>query len=376
MLKLAYIIESLSPLLTGTTSSAQGLTLALKRRGVDLRIVARCPDREAAAVERRFEGLARLVKDSESRATFAQAIDNAVAWCDLAQISGVWDPSTRMAAASVRRHGKPHIYSVRGMLDPRRLRDKWWKKWPYAVLLGRRTYARASAVHALTPDEEGYLRQWRYHGPVFITPNGVELPQREAGPEPFYDACPQARGKRVLLYLSRIDRQKGGEELIRAFGQLAERYPDWLLVMAGNTQQPKFLQRVKELVQREGWNGRIVFPGFLYEDARWSALETAEIFTLPSYSEGFSNAILEALAWNCACLITPHCSFPDVVECGAGLSVEPAVETLTGALEELLSSPAETLAGMARKGRALVEARYTWDAVAAQMIEQYRKILT
>ena len=101
----------------------------------------------------------------------------------------------------------------------------------------------------------------------------------------------------------------------------------------------------------------------------WGA---ADAFVLPSYSEGFSMAILEALACRLPALITTACHFPELASADGGIVVEPTAADVTAGLRSLLErSPAER-AGLGRRGRALVEAHYTWDRQADRLAAVYR----
>ena len=70
---------------------------------------------------------------------------------------------------------------------------------------------------------------------------------------------------------------------------------------------------------------------------KMAALGLADLFVLPSYSEGFSIAVLEALASRLPVVITKACNFPEVGEHGAGFVVEPNEEAVYQALLESCS---------------------------------------
>jgi glycosyltransferase involved in cell wall biosynthesis len=119
---------------------------------------------------------------------------------------------------------------------------------------------------------------------------------------------------------------------------------------------------------------RVIFTGMLVGENKMAALACADLFVLPSLSEGFSNAVLEAMACGLPVIISPQCNFPEVEMLGAGRVVEPEVGQLGKAINELLDQP-ETCRQMGDKARALVNDQYNWDNIADNMIAAYERII-
>ena len=117
---------------------------------------------------------------------------------------------------------------------------------------------------------------------------------------------------------------------------------------------------------------RVTTLGHVVGDDARRAWGAADAFVLPSYSEGFSMAILEALACRLPTLITTACHFPELAEAGGGLVVEPNAEGVTAGLRDLLERSPSERAELGRRGRLLVESRYTWDRQAERLAEVYR----
>src|SRR6185437_10461916 len=84
-----------------------------------------------------------------------------------------------------------------------------------------------------------------------------------------------------------------------------------------------------------GLTSRVTWVGHVAGDRARQVWGAADAFVLPSYSEGFSMAILEALACRLPVLITTACHFPELAAAGGGIEVEPTADDLTRGLRSL-----------------------------------------
>ena len=291
---------------------------------------------------------------------------------DAVHIHGLWQGHSRRGAAAARRHRVPYLIAAHGMAEPWALRHKRLKKRAYLALVEGRNLRLANCLHALSRPEVGHLRALAPRTPIALIPNGVAL-------EPFEDlparsalesTYPELAGKFLTLFLARLHVKKGLDLLAGAIGRVARDRPDFHLLLAGKDDGAKspFLAKMAAL----GLTDRVTYLGHIGGESARIAWGAADAFTLPSYSEGFSMAILEALAARKPVLATNACHFPELAEAGAGLVVEPTAEGVTAGLRDLLAMSAEDRASMSDRGRRLVEARYTWTRQADRLAEVYR----
>ena len=118
---------------------------------------------------------------------------------------------------------------------------------------------------------------------------------------------------------------------------------------------------------------RAVFTGQLVGSGKQAAFACADLFVLPSYSEGFSMAVLEALAAGLPVVVSEPCNFPEVAACEAGFVVQAADAAVAAAIGALLSDD-DLRTRMGRNGRALVAERYAWPAIAEAFADFYRTL--
>jgi glycosyltransferase involved in cell wall biosynthesis len=287
-------------------------------------------------------------------------------------IHGLWQEHCAMTAAYAERAGKPYIVSAHGMLDAWALRNKRLKKQLYAALSERRHLRRAACVRALTPTERDDCRRFGLRNPIAVIPNGVDIP--ETGSDAFFARFPELQGKRLVLFMGRIHYKKGPALLCRAWARVHRSFPDAHLMIAG----PDFedtARDVARLVADSGISDSVSMPGLLQAPVTWSALRAADVFVLPSYSEGLSRAVLEAMGSGVPVITTRGCNFPEVAEHECGIVIDADERALAGALSDMLRAPRHTLQRMGHNGQRLVHERFSWDVVGRQLAALYEWVL-
>lgn len=306
-----------------------------------------------------------------------EAITRSLSRSDICHLQMLWDRPHVLAAKYAKRFGVPYIITPHGLLEPWRLARKWLKKKLFMTLLGSRILRNSSCLHALCEQEVRSFRLAGYEGPVCVIPNGVNATLvAEGGPtrQEDYEAWPQFKDKRLVLFMSRLDMEKGLDNLVNAWSEIHSDWPDVIIGIAGPDNRGYGLT-VKEMVQEKGLADSIHILGHVYGGKKLSLMRIAEAFILPSYSEGFSMAILEALAMGIPSIITPGCNFPEAPLCGAALEAQPNSESVAEVLMSLLSKSRGELDTMGQRGQKLIIENYTWDICVRKMLTVYDCIL-
>ena len=380
--RVLHVLASMAAAWGGPTATLRSLAPALAEHGVDCTVATtalRRGDGQAMAnaltVEEFPLGWAAGFWTAHSPAlrTFLQR-ELRRGRFDLVHVHELWHYASFAAGAAARRHRVPWVLSLHGALNEWQLRRNW-KKRLYLGLVQRSLLESARAVHVLTSAEAESLRQLRFEMPVLVAPNGVHLPNATAGggEQGEFGWQVPLQGKQVVLFLGRLHPMKGVNLLLAAFASLASRFPNAVLLIVGPDEASTQQRMVRTLAQA-GLGERAVFTGVLEGTAKAAAMAAADILVLPSYTEGFSNAILEAMAASLPVVVSRQCHFPEVAEAGAGHVVATEPTAIASAIGSLLEDRMRRRE-MGRKARALVAERYAWDQVAATMSDWYRGLV-
>lgn len=295
---------------------------------------------------------------------------------DIVHIPAIWNFPTAIASYYCKKFEKPYIISPHGALQPCTISKKVWKKRPYYFLITKRNLNDARAICYLTDFEMKSCHQaLGLKNIPFVVPNGIDLapfndlPNKEA----LGVRYPLLNNKTVILFLGRIHWIKGLDILSKAFGNIARERKNVHLLMVGNN-EGGVESKVRQWLQEAGVEKEVTFTGILKGEDKLRAFAGSDIFVLPSYSEGFSMAILEAMACRVPVIITRQCNFPEVDRYKGGFIIDPDEKQLTRSLLELLDFP-EARRQMGENGWRLVREKFTWDKIAEQIIEMYESLL-
>ena len=292
---------------------------------------------------------------------------------DVIHSHGLWMWSDWVASQSARARNKPHIVSPHGMLEPWAMANSARKKAVMWRVFQQRALNNAHALHALCEAEQKAMRALGLTNPIAVIPNGVNLAEFSDLPDAseFDAAFPIARNRKILLFMARLHPKKGLVPLLHAWKELASEFGDWLLILAG-PDEGGHRAELEKLIEEFELHQAATFTGMLDGTLKRAALSRADAFVLPSFSEGFSIAILEAMACRLPVLLTPECHFPDAVRDNAALEARPDAKSLAQFGRELLRLNDEERAQMGGRGYNLVARDYTWESVARAWKALYR----
>jgi len=358
-----HVCNGLDPIRDGgMVPSILGMTAALSRLGSDVSIVTPTPSR-----------LGSMRADQHVKLQGPETnLEEAVRAADVIHLHGLWQSHGRRGASAARTAGVPYLIAAHGMAEPWALRHKRWKKRLYLALIESRNLRQAACLHALSRPEVGHLRQLAPWTPICFIPNGVdleffsEMPPRDA----LEQDHPELSSKFVLLFFGRVHVKKGLDLLAEAFREVGPDFHDLHLLVAGKDDGAwkPFSQRMKEL----GFSRRVTYLGHVTGDRARQVWAAADAFVLPSYSEGFSMAILEALACSLPCLITTACHFPELAHAQGAIVVDPEKHAMTQGLRNLLELSDIERRRLGQNGRQLIKNQFTWDQQAHRLALVYQ----
>ena len=160
-----------------------------------------------------------------------------------------------------------------------------------------------------------------------------------------YNPAPSVKGgapdysEKYILFAGIIYYRKGFDTLIRAFGRIASKHPDWKVVIAGVPKRENDAELMQKLPEELNIKDQIIYPGWVRGEVKDRLFRNASIFCLASYQEGFPMAVLDAWAYGLPCVVTPAGGLPDIIKDGENaLMFEYGDdETLAAQLEKMIS---------------------------------------
>jgi L-malate glycosyltransferase len=183
-----------------------------------------------------------------------------------------------------------------------------------------------------------------------------------------------AQGKVIVTTVGNIRRVKGHDVFIKAAAAIVQHLPGISFSIAGDVLEPDYFQELQALVRDLNLSNCFHFVGGV-TDLR-EHLSSSDIFVLPSRSEGFSNAIVEAMAASLPVVATNVGGNAEAVEDGVSGFIVPSddPEAMAAAITRLISDPLQAWA-MGKAGRNLVMEKFTTKVMMDRIAICYQNLL-
>lgn len=304
---------------------------------------------------------------------FASILQRSLSSSTMVHIHGLWRFPSFRGGPIVRRLRVPYVVSPHGLLMPGPLRRGSFKKRIALRLveLANLRFADAIVVSSRL-EREGVER---------IAPSLadriVEIsPGLDGRAADFFqrEARPTGSDRRTILCVARLHPIKGLHHLVEAFERIAGAYGAWDLLIVGPLEDLAYVRQLNEIVLQAGLTSRVTLVGTLSDEALWRTYLRADVFVLPSTSENFGLAVLEALAAGVPVITTKGTIWNELESEGCGWWVDPDADHLGKALTQALALSDASRREMGARGAALAAKRYSQEQLGSRLSDLYRRL--
>ncbi|WP_088889484.1 glycosyltransferase [Leptolyngbya ohadii] len=395
-MKVLHVIPSLSPLRGGPSEAVVQMIRALRIQGIDAEIITTnddgdevlnvplCqpiayPEHSPVPVRffPRFSPAIPAIREFAFSGTLAAWLCQNIAQYNLVHIHAIFSWASTIAMTIARLQRIPYIVRPLGQLCHWSLQQGQRKKQIYLSLIEQTNLNGARSIHFTSEQEQQEAAALGLKAPGFVLPHGLTIPSQQPDAKLYLRrSLNLPPDEPIIVFLSRLHPKKGLDYLIPALSHLQKRHSTsrFTFVLAGNA-SADYEAEVEQLLQTTGLSQRTQQLGFVTGEAKNFLLQGSDLFVLTSHSENFGIAVLEAMANGLPVLITPGVALAPLVERSHLGWVTPLEESrIATALEEFLSS-SDRAVEMGERARTIVAQHYTWDAIGAQLIQQYQSIL-
>lgn len=297
---------------------------------------------------------------------------------DLVHIHGLYRFPQAVAAFFARKYKVPYIIRPHGSLDPflfHQKRNKLIKRiYEYIILI--RILNSASALHFTTEEEKQLVQPLNLKTPGIVIPNGLDVSKYTNLP-----SYGRFRGKhnlddniKIILHFGRINFKKGLDILVKSFAQVARERDDVRLVIAGPDNEGYGVE-VRKWLKQENVYSKAIFTGMLQGDDALEVLRDADIFALPSYTENFGMAVVEAMACGLPVVISDKVNiWREIQKAQAGLVTSCDANEVVASFFRLLDNDNERKK-LADTGNKFVRETYSWKPIIQKLLLYYKNIV-
>ena len=380
MTRILHITQSLDPTWGGIAAVLPELAKRLVAAGLSCRIAVLRGDRFGTPAD--VPGVEVIAFDARKKSplgrsnAFNEKIPGLLANADILHLHGLWAGQNWSAGNAARAQARPIVISPHSHMMPWAWKRSAWKKRPVGWLFEHRNLRTAAVLHALAEGEAAHMRRLGFNERIEVIPNGIDpaLYLQLPTAEPLEAKFPATAGKKWLLFLGRLAAQKGIYQVVDAMMRVLPDHPEWHAVIAG---PDPFAMRTQfdAMIGERNLHNCFTFTNMLDRDGVRACLGRASILVQPSFSEGLSMSILEALASRLPVLISPGCNMPEVATADAGRIVEPKPFEIAGALNEMMTMSDRDHAAMGDRARALVLQHFAWPVVIPKYEAMYARAL-
>lgn len=295
---------------------------------------------------------------------------------DLVHIHVTWQYPNIPTSRYCRQYHIPYVMQPHGNLHPWKMNHKALRKKLYWHIVEKSIFASAAFIHVESEADQEDIKHYCPDAETFVSPCGVYSEKFENRTNPGYikKKWPVFKDKKCLLYLARVDVNKGIHLLLKAYSKLLMSNSDYNLLIVG----PDYYgttDKMKSLSRKVGIENRVIWAGMVSDQERIWIMQDCDIYVLPSMSENFAISVLEAMFCSKPILTTTSTPWKELQLHNAGIVTHPTVDGIYRGLMRMLSLDYDALNQLGLNAYLLAKLKYEWSTIAKSLVGEYESVI-
>lgn len=355
MLKVLNLIDSMDPKQGGPPEAIRNLKRSLNKKKKIIYVLS--------VDNFSFLQILKFIFYKKSKLKICKFINK----FDILHCHSIWNYKIILLAQISNSLGLKVIFSSHGYLDDWSLRRSIIKKKIFLFLILNRLLLNAKLFFSNIGEYNESKKKIKF-GDVFVIPNGIDTS--------LYKKLVQHQKvtlKKKIIYFGRIHKKKGIEIFLEAIKEMPDNFFENYFFEITGPGEKNYVSKIREMIKKFKIEKFVSIEKPKSSKEKINYLQNADIFVLPSYEEGDSIALKEAMSASNMVIISEQCRLPIVEKENAGFIIKTSKESIKNALKKLKYS---NLSVMGENSKKIISKYFENDICSNRVLKIYEDIHT
>jgi glycosyltransferase involved in cell wall biosynthesis len=291
---------------------------------------------------------------------------------DLVHFHLMWMTDKNTILSALQEKNIPYMITTHAAYTPDRIDSL--KKDISMRTLEKQYLFNAKAIHALCYEEKGFLRDLNIRSLIHVIPNGISRDEIKKIRSSDKLENPYSENHINLVWVGRIRDDKNVLGIVESLLHMDDEVKDKIRIHIVGNGIESYIQEVKATIKKHNLEENIILHGPKYKEEKYQYILNADIYLQPSFSEGISFSILDAMACAKPMVLTRQTNMTYYYNKNFYVMTEPYPEDIANAIKRLVND--ETMcAELSKNAEQLIVTTFNWDSLIKEYITMYKKVI-
>lgn len=290
---------------------------------------------------------------------------------DIVHFHLMWMLDKNTILKALKNKGIPYIITTHAAYTPDRINS--FKKKIAIKTLEKKYLFNANSIHALCYEEKGFLRNLGITKPIFVIPNGISTNEIQKINYSKSLSNPFDTKYINLVWVGRIREDKNLLGIVKSLIHMKEKIRNKIKIHIVGNGIENYLQKVKTEISKNGLENHVIFHGPKYKEEKYQLVLNSDIYIQPSFSEGISFSILDAMACEKPMILTRQTNMTHYYNNNFYEMTEPYPEDIATSISNLVLNK-DRRDELSANSKKMIETIFNWNQLIGKYIDMYRLI--